>query len=134
MPKKNSDVKKKEELLQLIKGPGYFLKRKTPKRSYFMKNERVIKRLNFRLTCAMAPEQYDVFTKEGELVGYVRLRHDWLRCDYPTVGGEVIYSTHLKGNSEFSDRERYRYLNKIARLIKIKIFIEKLKKIFSKEN
>jgi hypothetical protein len=34
----------------------------------------------FECTCVACPEQYDVFDKGGNLVGYVKLRHSRLIC------------------------------------------------------
>lgn len=47
--------------------------------------------LDFECTCFACPEQYDVYDDNGCMVGYVRLRWGYLRCDYPDVGGERIY-------------------------------------------
>lgn len=54
-----------------------------------------IKGLNFICTCSICPEQYEVFDSNGKMVGYVRLRWGYLRCDYPDVGGETIYSANI---------------------------------------
>lgn len=67
-------------------------------------------------TCGACPEQYDVFL-EGKQVGYVRLRWGRLRCDYPDVGGETIYSYYWEDAwlGEFpNDEEREFHLEKIA--------------------
>lgn len=53
----------------------------------------------FVQTCAACPEQYDVY--EGDdLVGYVRLRHGYLRAD---CHGEPIYDSVVKGDGCFYD-------------------------------
>ena len=49
--------------------------------------------LRFLQTCIACPEQYDVFVEDGELVGYVRLRHGRLRAEY------------VEGSHERSNRE-----------------------------
>ena len=68
----------------------------------------------YELTSGMCPEQYDVFNKDGEQVGYIRLRWGHLRCDVPDCGGETIYEHHfsngLKGSFD-NERERNKYLN-----------------------
>lgn len=83
-----------------------------------------IKGLNFTCTCYACPEQYDVFDSNGKIVGYVRLRWGWLRCDYPKVGGETIYDSDigdgLTGRFE-SEEQRMEHLNKIADKILEKI-------------
>ena len=74
-----------------------------------------IKGLQFNLTCAGCPEQYDVFDKEDNMVGYVRLRHGYLPAEYPDVGGKEVYSAETKGDGCFSsEKERMLHLNKIA--------------------
>lgn len=76
-----------------------------------------IKGLNFRCTCGVCPEQYDVFDDNGKIVGYVRLRWGGLRCDYPDYGGETIYYTEIgdgwTGCFE-SEEQRMEHLNNIA--------------------
>ena len=72
--------------------------------------------LDFIMTCSACPEQYDVL-KDGEMVGYVRLRFGELRCDYKDCAGEKIY-THLFDNhmlgTFINNSERMHYLNLIA--------------------
>lgn len=64
------------------------------------------------------PEQYDVWDKDGNLVGYVRLRWGDLTAEYPKVGGTCIYSTRIgdgwTGCFE-SDDQRVTHLRKIAK-------------------
>jgi hypothetical protein len=80
--------------------------------------ELTINNLRFVMTCTACPEQYDVFDSSGKQVGYVRLRHGKLRCDYPVCGDEVIYEAEPKGNGGFdSDDERIFHLGKIASCI-----------------
>ena len=83
-----------------------------------------IKGLYFYLTCSACPEQYDVENSYGNLVGYVRLRWGTLTCEYPNVGGEMIYTASigdgLTGCFE-SDEQRMKYLNNIADKILEKI-------------
>lgn len=76
--------------------------------------------LRFVETCFMCPEQYDVFDSNFKLVGYVRLRHGNLTCEYPACGGELIYEHTFptdtwKGSFDYD--ERYNYLGLIAKLI-----------------
>ncbi len=83
-----------------------------------------IKGLYFYLTCSACPEQYDVEDSNGNLVGYVRLRWGTLSCEYPNVGGEMIYTVSigdgLTGCFE-SDEQRMKHLNNIADKILEKI-------------
>lgn len=77
----------------------------------------IIKGLNFIKTCSAYPEQYDVQDECGNQVGYVRLRWGELKCDYPDVGGEVIYSAcfndNLIGCFENDEQRKY-YLDIVA--------------------
>ena len=68
------------------------------------------------------PEQYDVF-KDGEQVGYLRLRNGWFRADYPQIchsGGETIYEANPRGDGEFEDDERKHYLTEAINAIDVK--------------
>lgn len=38
--------------------------------------------LIFQQTCSACPEQYDVLSPDGEIIGYVRYRHGCLSADY----------------------------------------------------
>lgn len=77
-----------------------------------------IKGLQFVLTCCACPEQYNVFDKDGKNVGYVRLRHGSLICEYPDISGELIYSTLIGdgwNTGKFENREqRLFHLTEIA--------------------
>ena len=83
-----------------------------------------IKELEFKCTCSACPEQYDVFDSDGSIVGYVRLRWGGLTCEYPDVGGEVIYEADIGdgwcGSFE-SESQRVEHLNNIADKILEKI-------------
>lgn len=83
-----------------------------------------IKGLDFIETCSACPEQYDVKDERGNMVGYVRLRYGGLTCEYPEVGGELIYSQYFgedwMGCFE-SDEQRKNYLSIIANKIIEKI-------------
>ena len=79
-----------------------------------------IKGLKFACTCSGCPEQYDVFDSNDNIVGYVRLRYGALTCQYPDIGGELIYEASVgddwTGSFE-SDEQREHYLNVIANKI-----------------
>ena len=76
-----------------------------------------IKNLYFECVGSVCPEQYDVYNKDEEQVGYVRLRWGELRCYFPDVNGEIIYLTSigdgLTGRFE-NNEQRMKYLNIIA--------------------
>ena len=81
----------------------------------------VINGLIFLCTCGACPEQYDVY-KGDKLVGYVRLRWGFLRCDYPDVGGETIYEHCFEEDNGFkgcfdSDEERDFHLTEISKAL-----------------
>lgn len=59
-----------------------------------------------KMTCAVCPEQYDVFNANGVQVGYLRLRGGFFRADCPDVGGDTVYQAHTKGDGCFEDDER----------------------------
>lgn len=80
----------------------------------------------FRKTCFIHPEQYDV-RKDGTMHGYVRLRHAILTCEYPDVGGKIVYSyafgPKLRGDGVScggfnSAMERMKFLTEIKDAIK----------------
>lgn len=71
------------------------------------------------LTCGACPEQYDVF-KDGEQVGYLRLRHGYFRADYPDCGGETVYTATPEGDGIFEEDERDFYLTAAIQAIHTK--------------
>ena len=83
--------------------------------------------LDFFCTCSACPEQYDVTDENGNMVGYVRLRWGGLSCEYPWVGGEVIYTASIgdgwTGCFE-SEHQRTRHLTKVAKAIRKKLNTE----------
>ena len=78
-----------------------------------------IKGLFFKKTCAACPEQYDVF-KDGEQVGYVRLRDSELRVDVPDCDSLTIMRNDLPwddtdaSGGEFSNGARIEWLERVA--------------------
>lgn len=83
-----------------------------------------IKGVNFERTCSACPEQYDVYDSNGNIVGYIRLRFGGLTCEYPDVGGELIYEASVgDGWTGYfqSDKQRECYLDDIADKILQKI-------------
>jgi hypothetical protein len=77
--------------------------------------------LKLKQTCMACPEQYDVFDESGNEVGYIRLRHGYLRVDYPGFGGETIYSSLPEGDGIFAEHERVHFLNECVRAIEARI-------------
>lgn len=73
-------------------------------------------------TCGACPEQYDVF-KDGEQVGYLRLRHGYFYAEFRGGAYETVYEAHPRGDGIFdSEEEREHHigkaLNAIARRIR----------------
>lgn len=71
-------------------------------------------------TCGACPEQYDVY-KNGEQVGYLRLRHGYFRADYPDCGGETVYHANTIGDGIFDDSERMLHITAALSAIQVKI-------------
>lgn len=88
----------------------------------------IIDDLEFIGTCGACPEQYDVVKNiagDRYQVGYVRLRHSKLRCDFPDVGGGTIFqhafeSDDWKGCFD-DEEERIYFLTLIAEVINNKL-------------
>jgi hypothetical protein len=76
--------------------------------------------LSIKNTCPACPEQYDVF-KDGNQVGYLRLRHGKFRVDYPECGGETLFYAEPKGDGIFENDERLVYMTAAMRTILTKI-------------
>ena len=62
------------------------------------------------LTCLACPEQYDVF-KDGEQVGYLRLRHGYFYASIPNYSDEIVYEAEPKGDGMFESNERMMFLD-----------------------
>lgn len=77
--------------------------------------------IKLEMTCGACPEQYEA-TYNGEVIGYLRLRHGHFMVDYPDAGGETIYEAYPNGDGIFESEERDQYLTeaKIAIINKIK--------------
>ena len=87
-------------------------------------NDYYINGLLFHMTCVCSPEQYDVYDKNNNIVGYIRLRWGRLTCDYPNAQGEEIYNTYIgdEWTGMFEDgAERNEQLSIIANKILEKI-------------
>jgi len=75
-------------------------------------------------TCGACPEQYDVY-KDGEQVGYLRLRHGYFYAQYPYTGGETVFETsQCNGDGIFEEEERDYFLTKAIIAIHERIMIK----------
>jgi hypothetical protein len=63
-------------------------------------------------TCGCCPEQYDVIDKNGEQIGYLRLRHGYFRAEVPGCCGSIVYDANPNGDGMFEDDERQFHLQK----------------------
>lgn len=76
--------------------------------------------ITFEQTCAACPEQYDA-VYQGQVIGYLRLRHGYFRVDYPNCGGDTIYEVNTVGDGCFNDdTERMFHLSKAKELLVLK--------------
>ncbi len=66
--------------------------------------------IELRQTCAACPEQYDAYLN-GELVGYLRLRHGHFRVHVPDSEGGVVYAAEPVGDGFFMPFEREAFLS-----------------------
>lgn len=66
--------------------------------------------IKLKNTCNACPEQYDAFL-DGELVGYLRLRHGYFRCEN-IAKDEIVYEAYPEGDGIFEDGEREEHLEK----------------------
>lgn len=63
-------------------------------------------------TSIACPEQYDVMLN-GEMIGYLRLRHGCFTASYPDWDGKLVYSdTEVIGDGMFASSERETQLTK----------------------
>ena len=76
-----------------------------------------IKGFDLILTCTACPEQYDVY-KDGQQVGYLRLRHGCFRADVPECGGKTVFEAEPEGDGQFFDHERRSFLANAITAIK----------------
>jgi hypothetical protein len=68
--------------------------------------------ITLKLGCGACPEQYEAFTADGRLVGYLRLRHGAFRVECPDVGGTVVLKGHPEGDGAFTLEERQEWLDR----------------------
>lgn len=73
--------------------------------------------IRLEMTCPSCPEQYDAFDRDGNQIGYLRLRGGSFRVDCPDCGGTTVYEADPAGWFEFEDGEREWFLEKAKRAI-----------------
>lgn len=67
--------------------------------------------MTFFNTSIACPEQYDAVSKDGKMLGYIRLRHGNFTVTCPDVGGTLVYRATTKGDGCFKEDERKYFLN-----------------------
>jgi len=75
--------------------------------------------LEFKQTCAICPEQYDVFYNE-KMVAYIRLRWGRLTVECPDIRGKLVFHHQFKDGWKGgfdSEEERKDYLEIIKKVI-----------------
>jgi hypothetical protein len=75
-------------------------------------------------TCFACPEQYEVYDKNNNKVGYLRLRHGEFRADYPECGGKTVYESYPQGDGIFEEYERMFELKKAIEAIHAQLVID----------
>ena len=68
-------------------------------------------------TCWACPEQYDVLDPDGDIVGYLRLRHGRFTAHLDDAAGPVVFEGCPNGDGRFDDEERDRYTNQALKAI-----------------
>lgn len=60
-------------------------------------------------TCGACPEQYDAM-RDGDVVGYFRLRHGHFTVNAYGPGGREVYEAQPEGDGIFAHHERDKFL------------------------
>ena len=99
--------------------PTHSLERLFIKYMFNKINKFEINGLTLKMTCTAFPEQYDVFDKNYNQVGYIRLRNGWLYCSIPDCSDDIIYEAYPNGADGcfVSDKQRSHYLKVITNLL-----------------
>ena len=63
-----------------------------------------------RRTCRNCPELYEAY-QNGQLVGYLRLRHGYFTAQLGGPDGPEVYEAQPEGDGIFDPEERDRYLS-----------------------
>lgn len=84
--------------------------------------------MELELTCQSCPEQYELFSLlDKKIKGYFRVRWSSFTCEFPDVGGELVYESDVDEggwSGNFNSHEQ-----RIEELTKaIKEIIKKLRK------
>ena len=70
------------------------------------------------MTCRAFPEQYDVVDADGNIVGYLRLRHGYFAAYMNVMDDEPVYSANTIGDGIFDESEREFHLrNALAAIV-----------------
>lgn len=78
--------------------------------------------IDLQRTCEACPEQYDAY-KDGQYVGYLRLRHGKFSVDYISNGELVrVWDANPKGDGIFEYEERDYYLEGACRILSVCAF------------
>lgn len=83
----------------------------------------IINGYELELTCSACPEQYDV-TKDGQKVGYLRLRHGYFTADYMKCGGKTVFKAEPEGDGIFENHERIGCLTRAINAIDAELKVE----------
>lgn len=52
--------------------------------------------MELELTCSACPEQYDLYSLlDKQIKGYFRVRWSTFTCEFPDVGGELVYESDI---------------------------------------
>lgn len=75
--------------------------------------------LDFVRTCDACPEQYDVYTKNGTMIGYVRLRWGRLTARQKVGENKLVFDAYLQDTEGgfSSEEQRTKYLTLIAKAL-----------------
>lgn len=52
--------------------------------------------MELKLTCYASPEQYELYSLlDKQIKGYFRVRWSSFTCEFPDVGGELVYDNYI---------------------------------------
>lgn len=52
--------------------------------------------MELELTCSACPEQYELYSRlDKKIKGYFRVRWSAFTCEFPDVGGELVYKSDI---------------------------------------
>ena len=73
------------------------------------------------ITCSACPEQYDAKDDDGNIIGYLRLRHGHFSARIDGYWGEIVYTAATIGDGVFDDDERTYHLELVKKAIQLKL-------------